>query len=931
MPILTITAAIASQFQMATLVGTVIGGIIGSRADSLLCKGTSSLYSRIKRQAGEPVNHDIQRATRRAYLKATLLAADHVRKAYIKESKFGSRTAADLGKLTNYLKEQLRLLDQPTIQFPEDTWPNQYQYLLESKNVSADQRQGEYVLALKQTVLTELESKSWKLGEDARLVASIVSGWFDHGKKMDWYELTCAFFTEELKAGNGRLLRLIQKNYLVELSHDLSSVSIDVNEVLTELERFAEQYDGMQARVDEILDLVLEIRNDTRQIREITDHQNVKLDELIALVKQGKAQELVVENAHGIVLSAKYQKLTSRVQQLEGEAVEAQEYVNFCELDVQRAPSAFLSHRTRSLNLAQIKLLAVHDERLEAEEELKEFVTEVLDLARQLDREDTPVTPRLEQVQELFAAGRYEEVDAVLNERDIYSDLENYKQRGKDYAAELIIKAKVVIVNRPDRWYELADKYYRDAIEIQDHYDSFYEYGVFLAEHRQIASGIQVYSKCLPLAPTRGSEASVLNNLASLQWAQKDYAAAADNYTEALLILRDLATDNPHDYRPGVASMLNNLALLQNDQNDYAAAAGNYTEALLILRDLATDNLRDCRPGIAVMLNNLANLQRTQNKYAAAADNYAEALAIYRELATGNPRAYRPGVARTLNNLALLQKHQNDYAAAANNYAESLVIRRELAADNPRAYRSGVARTLDNLANLQRTQNKYAAAADNYAEALAIRRDLAVDNPRAYRPDVAVTLNNLALLQHAQKDYSAAAANYTEALAIRRDLAADNPRVYRPDVAVTLNNLANLRRAQKDYSTAAAHYAEALAIRRDLAVDNPQTHRSYLAMVLNNLANLQSDQKDYAVAVANYSEALILYRELAVDNPRVYRPYVAGILNNLAILQSDQDDYSAAAANYAEALAIYHELAVDDPQAYRPYYDIVVKNLEELQ
>src|SRR5690606_29763748 len=73
-PVTLISAAILSQLQTSNFIGSLVGGIIGNRADALLCEGVKKIYNNIKNTGDKPGNHDIQKAVRNSYLKATLMA-----------------------------------------------------------------------------------------------------------------------------------------------------------------------------------------------------------------------------------------------------------------------------------------------------------------------------------------------------------------------------------------------------------------------------------------------------------------------------------------------------------------------------------------------------------------------------------------------------------------------------------------------------------------------------------------------------------------------------------------------------------------------------------------------------------------------------------------------------------------------------------------
>lgn len=56
---------------VAFALGAAVGGIIGNRADDVFCQVMGTVTERLRR-GGPPLNHDLQRAVRKAYLQATL-------------------------------------------------------------------------------------------------------------------------------------------------------------------------------------------------------------------------------------------------------------------------------------------------------------------------------------------------------------------------------------------------------------------------------------------------------------------------------------------------------------------------------------------------------------------------------------------------------------------------------------------------------------------------------------------------------------------------------------------------------------------------------------------------------------------------------------------------------------------------------------------
>ena len=319
-------------------------------------------------------------------------------------------------------------------------------------------------------------------------------------------------------------------------------------------------------------------------------------------------------------------------------------------------------------------------------------------------------------------------------------------------------------------------------------------------------------------------------------------------------------------------------AYLLQSLNDFEKARHHYEKALQTLRELAKQNPEEYKPDIATTLNNLGNLLRDTNDLKQAQDYYEEALQIRQELAQQNPEAYLPDVAASLNNLGVLLSDTNDLKKAQDYYEEALQIHRELAQQNPEAYLPDVAAFLNNLGNLLSDTNDLKKAQDYYEEALQIRRELAQHNPEAYKPDVATSLNNLGVLLRDTNDLKKAQDYYEEALQIRRELAQHNPEAYLPEVAGSLNNLGNLLHNTNDLKKAQDYYEEALQIHRELAQHNPEVYLPDVAATLNNLTTLYLELGKKEDAEKAYQGAHDIYQELASLHHGTYEIAYARIL-----------------------------------------------------
>lgn len=449
------------------------------------------------------------------------------------------------------------------------------------------------------------------------------------------------------------------------------------------------------------------------------------------------------------------------------------------------------------INLTQEKASTLSAELERLTEERDAQATQITKMLDDFAQKDIATSSELyKQAFNLFIDTKLEEALALLSEARLQEELKSIEQqeespnkRRRDLADSYLLRAEMLQLKFD---FPGAGKCLEIAVSIYPGWKYYLKAGNFFQFINQFEDAEVFLQSALQRANNPEEKAKTLNNLAVLQKNRNEFEKAEANYSEALNILRELATTSPHEYLFDVTLTLNNLAILQRNRNEFEKAETNHSEALHIRRQLVTTSPQTYLPYLANTLNNLAILQKNRNEYDKAKVNYAEALAIYRQLAAANPQTYVPYMATALNNLATLQSDKNEYDMAEEGYNEALYIRRQLATTNPKTYLPYLANTLNNLAALQKSRNEYEKAEENFAEALNIRRKLAEVNPKAYLPVVANALNNLANLQSDRKEYNKAEVNYIEALEIRRQLAKVNPQVYLPKIASLLVNISML-------------------------------------------------------------------------------------------------------------------------------------------
>jgi tetratricopeptide (TPR) repeat protein len=220
-----------------SLLGVAIGGIIGNRADHIFCRVMQEVVNRL-RQGGSPVNHDLQRAVRGAYLRATRAVCHALyeeRGVPPQVWRHDLRTVLRrpdeirwLDKVCRWINEELRQLPEATYQPPSTDADHQIELLLQPKGTTAEQRAKELADKLKQSLLEEVR----RFGEPPeRFVQMIQQGWTltqpDKTEvRLDWFDLLCAFFVNTLKT-TPKVRAIFEGKLLAHLAVESVPITLD--------------------------------------------------------------------------------------------------------------------------------------------------------------------------------------------------------------------------------------------------------------------------------------------------------------------------------------------------------------------------------------------------------------------------------------------------------------------------------------------------------------------------------------------------------------------------------------------------------------------------------------------------------------------------------------------------------------------------------
>ena len=269
------------------LIGSVIGGILGNRADAAYCAAVKTVRERLQ-GAGKPINHDLQRAVRKAYLQATLaLVEARFRELGVTPGLFQrdlrhifhpSEETGGLEKAWKDLTEELRRLPTAAYVPPSPESEQKIELLLQPKGSPSVARVEEFKTHLKRGLEDELRQKYGDLPQ--RIHKMIQEGWQEdeEDNKLDWFDLLCAFFREELKQ-NQRVANILQSQILAQLV--VEGVQIDWDRFTDQLETFSrpildrlEQinrslqsgFADLRDRIDELLPMLVILKDIQSQL-----------------------------------------------------------------------------------------------------------------------------------------------------------------------------------------------------------------------------------------------------------------------------------------------------------------------------------------------------------------------------------------------------------------------------------------------------------------------------------------------------------------------------------------------------------------------------------------------------------------------------------------------------------------------------------------
>jgi DNA-binding SARP family transcriptional activator len=213
------------------------------------------------------------------------------------------------------------------------------------------------------------------------------------------------------------------------------------------------------------------------------------------------------------------------------------------------------------------------------------------------------------------------------------------------------------------------------------------------------AEGLAFHARAMDLSVRAGwreGEAAILGNEGVIRLWRGDLDLAADRFTRALDIYREL------DSVAGQGVNLSNLGVMYAARGQFQRAVEHYTRALALHQQTGA------RASEALALNNIGDMYRNMGRYPLAVEHFTASLEIHREVGG------LAGQALALGNLAAAHRDTGRLAEALAYGTAALDVVRETGDLHAEAY------TLNRLATVHCALSRYDEAVERHSEALTL-------------------------------------------------------------------------------------------------------------------------------------------------------------------------------------------------------------------
>jgi len=271
--------------QANPLVAAIVGGVIGNRADGAVCAAFSASWDYFKnlRTTDPPLNRDFERATREAYLVATIELIRQAEQRLEVASAGATLFRADQKTLTGQLRRgaEADLRDVGNkLPAPVD---DAHLLLLDSGSAQQDR-----IRRLREALESNLkrDANRWLNGAaiPEAVTELLAKGWMidtahQKGVQRDWHSLIAIAFIEKVKS-DPRLAAVFQSRLLARIAEQDSGAAS-----IATMDRFTARLDELAAPLQRIEDTLGVMRDELRALREDLSTQRavqIALDRQIA-------------------------------------------------------------------------------------------------------------------------------------------------------------------------------------------------------------------------------------------------------------------------------------------------------------------------------------------------------------------------------------------------------------------------------------------------------------------------------------------------------------------------------------------------------------------------------------------------------------------------------------------------------------------------
>jgi hypothetical protein len=883
----------------AWMMSTLIGGWLGNRGDFWLCKGTNQLYKRIKENISEPANHHIQRAIRKSYLKATLMAIKHIQSQRNKFKLFDRRWR-NVEELSKYIQNQIDSTESANSFIRKSELDHSHREILFPKNVPSSDRMKVIIYNLKQSIIQELEGNRRMI--ESALQECIMEGWKEERKEMDFYKLTCAFFKQELKE-NTELAAYIQTEYLDSIQSELGEVKFNIQTLSENLNVFLEEY-------KEVLPLLKEIYISIEEVKEVLSDLPQKTANIVL---KGINEQAITSSQ--ICVLEKYQKFINDINALTDEITSLNSQVESVKIAITKVDEHTQSILQINIENLENQILQKSTQQSLLQNSFEDFVKSVIQLAKLFTNtspEEFHESPRLKKARELYEGGKYEELYDTLIETEIDEELKSAQEKKESLVAELLIKAQTAILIKHDGWFEEADRLYEKANSNVKSFKGFYQHANFLFSHNKLSKAKQLYTESLLYAEDDINKAILMNYLALIHRERNQISKAQKKYQKAVVLLEKLAKNKPNLHAPLLALTFYNLASLQWDTYKEDEAEKYAQKALQIYRKHERLGEKSFLPQIGKVLCFLGNNKINKKEFQNAEKYYKEANEIFRILSKESPKEYLTSYASSLNNFARIAKDRMNKRHSYRIQQKVIEMYRELSKTKSNVYLINLAEAMNNMGKMM--IKSFSPYADYmFEESLNLYRTLNKLNSNIYLVNIAEILTHRSSYKTTVKhDYLGAKEFLFESLDIYEKLSYKDPKNFlfqRNQTKIKLHALNIKITLTKDEEE------KYLKILRRLK-DMPQNDPGVLDETIYTYHNLINNQKSLGKneeQLLSRRKCIEIYNELAEKGQKKFILFKAQEMESLAEELKEQNKFQDAELLYKEALEIRRVLVKEDP------------------